>query len=77
METRGGGVTFYKESHSDELRLFNGGIRSVPAGQHRLEHGRNEVDNHNDYLDYERGTILHSRNPTTRYMDYHNHFGGF
>ncbi len=50
METKGSGVTMYKESHSDELKLFNGGIRAVPSGQINLELGRNYTDNQHDVL---------------------------
>lgn len=32
MNTPGSGVTYLKTSYSDELKLFNGGLRSVASG---------------------------------------------
>ena len=77
MEKSGSGVTYFKTSKSDEMQLFKGGLRSVPYGQPRLEFGRNFADNHHDVLDYERGTIIHTRSPVTKLFDYHFMYGGF
>jgi len=76
MNTQGSGVTYLKTSHSDELKLFNGGLRAVPFGQKNLEMHRNFMDDQHDMLDYQRGVIVHSRSPVARQLDYHGLYGG-
>ena len=44
MNTQGSGVTYLKTFHSDELKLFNGGLRAVPFGQKNLELNRSFMD---------------------------------
>lgn len=52
MNTQGSGVTHLKVTHSDELKLFNGGLRAVPFGQKNLEMNRSFNDDQHDMLDY-------------------------
>jgi len=40
MEKPGGGVTHLKTFHSDELKIFSEGLRSIPEGQQNLIHGK-------------------------------------
>lgn len=76
MNIKGSGVTYYKDSHSDELRLFEGGLRNVAAGQNQLEYGRNTPKEHEDFLSYMRGYVTHSRSPNTQFMNFHYMLGG-
>jgi hypothetical protein len=76
MEKKGSGVTYYKTSHSDEMQIFKGGLRAPTTGQIRLELGKDQVDNHHEILEYERGTIMHSRNPNSRMLNFHYLYGG-
>lgn len=76
MNIKGSGVTYYKDFHSDELRLFNGGLRNVAIGQNQLEYGRKTPKEHEDYMSYSRGLVTHSRSPNTQFMNFHYMFGG-
>ena len=76
MNIKGSGVTYFKESHSDEMRLFQGGLRNIPHGQLSLEHGRYSPREHEDFLSYNRGSVIHSRSPHTQHLNYHFMFGG-
>lgn len=76
MNKNGGGVTHVKASMSDELKLFNGGIRQVPIEQQRLEMGRSYIDDGHDNFDYVRGTVIHSRSPVVKRLDFHGFYGG-
>lgn len=76
MNTKGSGVTFYKDSHSDEMKLYNGGMKAMASGQKVLEHGKRIPRNFHDILDYSRGTILHSRAPHNKRFLFHFYYGG-
>lgn len=76
MNIKGSGVTYYRDYHSDELRLFNGGLRNVANGQHQLEYGRPTPKEHEDFMSYSRGLVTHSRSPNTQFMNFHYMFGG-
>lgn len=76
MEKQGSGVTYYSSSHSDEMQLFKGGLRAPTKGQIRLELGKDLADNHHDTLEYERGVIMHSRNPANKLLNFHYLYGG-
>lgn len=76
MNIKGSGVTYYKDFHSDELRLFNGGLRNVANGQNQLEYGRKTPKEHEDFITYSRGLVIHSRSPYTQFMNYHYMYGG-
>ena len=76
METKGSGVTYYKTSHSDEMQIFKGGLRTPRSGQIRLELGKDLVDNHHETLEYERGVIFHTRNPNNKLLNFHYLYGG-
>lgn len=76
MNIKGSGVTYYKDSHSDELRLFNGGLRNVASGQEQLEYGRHTPKEHEDFMSYARGFVTHSRSPNTQFMNFHYMLGG-
>lgn len=76
MEKKGSGVTYYSQSHSDEMQLFKGGLRAPTSGQIRLELGKDLVDNHHENMEYERGVIMHSRNPANKLLNFHYLYGG-
>ena len=77
MNKSGGGVVSFRSYNSDEMRLFNGGLRHVPRGQMRLEFNKNSNmwDSHK-HLSYERGTVVHSRSPFNQFFNYHFMYGG-
>ncbi len=74
MNKSGGGVTQYSEYHSDEMRLFGGGLRVGGSAV--------KIDNHmgdkrvHDKMSYNRGTIYHSRSPNTQFLNFHFLYGG-
>lgn len=76
MNKNGGGVTWVKQSISDEMKLFNGGLRSVANEQTKLELNRSMIDDNHDNFDYVRGTIVHSRSPVVRNLEFHGMYGG-
>ena len=32
MNKKGSGITYYKDGHSDEMKLYNGGLRAMASG---------------------------------------------
>lgn len=74
MNTRGSGIVHYDIIETDEMRLWAGGLRE---GGRALKIDRlNDEKSHHDRLSYNRGTISHSRSPTTMYMNFHYLYGG-
>jgi hypothetical protein len=52
---QGGGVTYVSDFHSDEMRVFRGGLRHIPAKSDSLIYGtKNSMHNFHDKLTYER-----------------------
>ena len=77
MNKAGSGITSVNSFQSDEMRLFRGGLRNVPDGTNRMEIGKanNFWDGH-DFLNYERGSISHSRSLFNQHFNYHYMYGG-
>ena len=70
-------MTSFTTSNSNEMRLFGGGLKNVQKGAYRLEMNKyNNMYDHHDFLNYERGTICRSRSPYNQYLDYHAMYGG-
>jgi hypothetical protein len=58
--------------------MFRGGLRHYPEWNERLIYGTRETPlNYHDKMDYDRGTITHSRSPSNQYINFHFLYGGF
>ena len=74
MNNSGSGVTSYTEFHSDEMRLFKGGLR---YGDSQLVINNQMADKRvHDKFSYSRGTIYHSRSPNNQFLAFHYMHGG-
>ena len=77
MEKSGSGITYLKETHSDEMRVFRGGLKSTLMIQTFHERNKRNAFNTHDFFRYGRGLVLHSRSRVHQYFNYHYMFGGF
>eukprot|EP01017_Pseudomicrothorax_dubius_P027031 TRINITY_DN3069_c0_g1_i1.p1 TRINITY_DN3069_c0_g1~~TRINITY_DN3069_c0_g1_i1.p1 ORF type:complete len:130 (+),score=27.26 TRINITY_DN3069_c0_g1_i1:143-532(+) len=78
MNVKGGGISYVNDFHSDEMRLFRGGLRHIPHGQGKLLYdSTNNIRNYHDKMSYERGFISHSRSPSNQRVNFHFMHGGF
>jgi len=74
MNKSGSGLTHFTEYHSDEMRLFSGGLRA--GGRNlQIDHAMGDKRVH-DKMSYNRGTVYHSRSPNTQYLNFHYLYGG-
>ena len=74
MNKSGSGVVNFDEYRSDEMTIFNGGLRSDT--QKIVKDLRGDGRNHHDKISYNRGVITHSRSPATQYFNFHYMYGG-
>ena len=74
MNKSGSGLTHFTEFHSDEMRLFNGGLRQGNT-QLRVDAKMGDKRVH-DKLSYSRGVIYHSRSPNAQFLNFHFLHGG-
>ena len=74
MNKFGSGITHFDEYKSDEMTLFNGGLRSDRKSI--LKNQKGDHKNEHDKMSYSRGTIMHSRSPANQYLNFHWYYGG-
>ena len=74
MNKSGSGLTHFTEYHSDEMRLFSGGLRTGGRDL-RIDAAMGDKRQH-DKMSYSRGVIYHSRSPNTQYLNFHYLYGG-
>ena len=78
MNIQGSGLTSYNSTYSNEMRLFQGGLKNMTMNSTRLEQGKmNHFHDSHDFLNYERGTICRSRSPNNQFLDFQTMYGGF
>ncbi|KAL4430517.1 hypothetical protein ABPG74_005442 [Tetrahymena malaccensis] len=79
MNVTGAGLTHVKDFHSDEMRVFRGGLRHIADKQSNLVYGsvNSSVRYYHDKMSYERGFIQHSRSPSNQFINFHFMLGGF
>jgi len=55
MNAKGGGLTYVSEMKSDEMRVFRGGLRHIPALSEHMQHNSKvNLANFHDKLNYDR-----------------------
>ena len=55
MNSTGGGLTHVSHIHSEEMRVFRGGLRHLPVHSELLQHNSKiNLHNFHDKLSYER-----------------------
>ncbi len=74
MNKQGSGLTYYDVYYSDEMRLFNGGLRT--GGRAISIDARMGDKRVHDKMSYNRGTVYHSRSPNAQFLNYHYLYGG-
>lgn len=58
MNAKGGGLAYVSEVKSDELRVFRGGLRNIPAlSEHMQTNSKITLHSFHDKLSYDRVRI--------------------